>query len=119
MSRIHEAVAQVRRLPAVRGAVVLTNDGLVAAAALEPDQSSEVVAGLASYLLMTTNRSLGEGSLGRCAQLTLYATNGKAVFVDVGDSCLVVLFDQFAEIAPAQAGIDAAAATIRAASQLS
>ncbi len=118
MSRIREAVAQVRRLPSVRGAVVLTNDGLVAAAELDAEQNSEVIAGLASYLLMTTNRSLGEGSLGRCAQLTVHATNGKAVFVDVGDSFLVVLFDQFAEIGPAQMGIEAAAAVIRSASHM-
>jgi predicted regulator of Ras-like GTPase activity (Roadblock/LC7/MglB family) len=91
---------------------------LVAAAAIEADQSSEVIAGLSSYLLMATNRSLGEGSLGKCSQLTLHATHGKAVFVDSGDSFLVVLFDQFAEIGPALAGIDAAAARIRLASQL-
>ena len=119
MSKIHEAVAQVRRLPSVRGVAVLTFDGLVAASALEADQSTEVIAGLASYLLMTTNRSLGEGSLGRCQQLTLHATNGKAVLVDAGDSCLVVLFDQFAEIGPAQPGIDDAVTRIRAASKLS
>lgn len=119
MSKIHDAVAQVRRLPSVRGVVVLTNDGLVAATALEADQSSQVIAGLASYLLMTTNRSLGEGELGKCSQLVVHATNGKAVLVDLGDSFLVVLFDQFAEIGPAQEGIDDAAAQIRAASQLS
>lgn len=118
MSRIQEVVAQVGRLPAVRGAVLLTPDGLIAATGGCDAAQAEVVAGLASYLMMTTNRSLGEGVLGACDRLTVHASNGKAVIVDVGDSFLAVLFDQFAEIGPAAAGIDDAAVALRGAARL-
>jgi pyruvate/2-oxoglutarate dehydrogenase complex dihydrolipoamide dehydrogenase (E3) component len=46
MSKIHEAVADLRRAPGVKGAVLLTIDGLVAAASLEASLGAEVVSGL-------------------------------------------------------------------------
>jgi predicted regulator of Ras-like GTPase activity (Roadblock/LC7/MglB family) len=118
MSKIHEAVSDLRRAPGVRGAALLTLDGLMAAADLDSTLSSDVVAGLASYLLMTTNRSLEEGGLGRCGQMTVHATHGKTVFVDLDDSYLVVLFDQFADVADASQDIQDATLRIRRASRL-
>ena len=58
MSKIHEMLTELRRTPGIKGAAVLTADGLVAAESLDERYRSEVVAGLTSYLLMTTNRSL-------------------------------------------------------------
>jgi predicted regulator of Ras-like GTPase activity (Roadblock/LC7/MglB family) len=118
MSKIHEAIAELRHAPGVKGAALLTHDGLVAASSLDSSLAEDVVAGLASYLLMTTNKSLAEGSLGRCGQMTLHATHGKAVFLDLDDSHLVVLFDQFADIADAQKEVQEAALRIRRASRL-
>jgi predicted regulator of Ras-like GTPase activity (Roadblock/LC7/MglB family) len=118
MSKIHDAVAEVRRAPGVKGAAVLTLDGLVAAASLDETLSGEALAGLASYLLMSTNKCLGEGSMGTCARLTLHATHGKAIFVDLGDSTLVVVFDQFSDVDAARKEIDDAAQRIRRASRL-
>ena len=63
-------------------------------------------------------RWLGEGNMGGCTQLTVHATHGKAVFLDLTDSFLVVLFDQFADIAGAQKQVQDAAARIRRASRL-
>ena len=119
MSKIQDAVNDLRRAAGVRGAAVLTTDGLVAAQALESGLGSDVLAGLASYLLMTTRKSLAEGSLGACTQLTLHATHGKAVFVDLVDSYLVVMFDQFADVAQAQRQVHDAAVRIRRASRVS
>lgn len=118
MSKIHEAIEALRQASGVRGAALLTHDGLVAASSLDPSLGVDVIAGLASYLLMTTNKSLGEGKLGRCSQLTLHATHGKAVFIDLDDSQLVVVFDQFADIADAQQEVQEAAMRIRRASRL-
>jgi predicted regulator of Ras-like GTPase activity (Roadblock/LC7/MglB family) len=49
----------------------------------------------------------------------LNATHGKAVFVQLDESYLVVLFDQFAEIAQADREVDETVARIRRASKLS
>ena len=48
----------------------------------------------------------------------LNATHGKAVFVQLEDSYLVVLFDQFAEIEQADREVDEAVARIRRATRL-
>ncbi len=118
MSKIHDAVAEVRRAPGVKGAAVLTLDGLVAAASLDETLNGDALAGLASYLLMSTNKCLTEGAMGGCARLTLHATHGKAIFVDLGDSTLVVVFDQFSDVERARKDIDDAAMRIRRASRL-
>lgn len=118
MSKIHDAVSELRHAPGVRGAAVVTADGLVATASLATGLESEVVSGLASYLMMTTNRSLAEGGYGPATKLLLNATHGKAVFVQIDQSYLVVLFDQFAEIAQADREVDDAVTRIRRASRL-
>lgn len=118
MSKIQDAIVELRHAPGVRGAAVVTNDGLLAASSLASGLDADVISGLSSYLMMTTNRSLNEGSYGGCAKLLLNATHGKAVFVQLDESYLVVLFDQFAEISQADREVDDAAARIRRASRL-
>ena len=118
MSKIHDAIVELRHAPGVKGAAVITSDGLVAAASLATGLEAEVVSGLASYLMMTTNRSLNEGGYGPCTKLLLNATHGKAVFVELDDSYLVVLFDQFAEIGQADREVEDAVGRIRRASRL-
>jgi len=118
MSKIQDAIAELRHAPGVRGAAVVTADGLVAASSLATGLDPDVISGLASYLMMTTNRSLDEGGYGACTKLLLNATHGKAVFVQLDDSYLVVLFDQFAEIDQADREVDDAVARIRRASRL-
>lgn len=118
MSKIQDAITELRHAPGVRGAAVVTSDGLVAASSLATGLDSDALAGLASYLMMTTNRSLSEGSYGACEKLLLNATHGKAVFVALDDSYLIVLFDQFAEVAQADREVDETVARIRRASRL-
>jgi predicted regulator of Ras-like GTPase activity (Roadblock/LC7/MglB family) len=118
MSKIHDAVADVRRAQGVKGAAVLTSDGLVAAASLDETLGNDALAGLASYLLMSTNKCLAEGSMGRCGRMVVHATHGKAVFVDLGDSALVVVLDQFSDVEAVRKEVDDAALRIRRASRL-
>jgi predicted regulator of Ras-like GTPase activity (Roadblock/LC7/MglB family) len=118
MSKIQDLLVDLRRTPGVKGAAVLTSDGLVAAESLDARFRSDVVAGLTSYLLMTTNRSLREGGLGDCSQFVLHATAGKAVFVALEQSFLVVMFDQFADLPAARKDVQEAAARIRRAARM-
>ena len=118
MNKIHDVIKGLRSAPGVKGAAVVTYDGLVASASLATGLDAEVVSGLTSYLMMTTNRSLNEGEYGPATKLLLNATHGKAVFVRVDDSYLVVLFDQFAEIEQAEKQVGDAADRIRRASRL-
>jgi predicted regulator of Ras-like GTPase activity (Roadblock/LC7/MglB family) len=113
MNKMQETLATLRRASGIKGAAVITDDGLVAASALEASTSPEAIAGLASYLLMTTDRALREGGMGGCSRVTLHASNGKAQFVELDGASLVVLFDQFADPAAARREVDDAAARLR------
>ncbi|MFM1874244.1 MAG: hypothetical protein RL398_3666 [Planctomycetota bacterium] len=113
MSPIADTLRELRRAAGVKGAAVVTADGLIAAAELDERFSSDVVAGLSSYLLMTTNRSLAEAGLGTTGRFELHATHGRAVFVALGEAYLVVLLDQFADVDGSRAEIQEAALRIR------
>ena len=118
MSRIHDAIKELHQLPGVKGAALLTTDGMVAAESLDEGLRSDVVAGLTSYLLMTTTRSLEEGGQGKLSQFVLHATHGKVILSIMEDSCLVVLFDQFADPNHAKREVQEAAHRIRRASRM-
>lgn len=118
MNVIKDVLLQLHGEAGIKAASVLTLDGLVAADALDSRFSSDVIAGLASYLLMTTNKSLREGGLGGCSQFTLHATHGKVILAALEDAYLVVVFDQFADIQAVRASTMDAAQRIRSAARL-
>jgi predicted regulator of Ras-like GTPase activity (Roadblock/LC7/MglB family) len=118
MSKIQEALVVLRSAPGVRGTAVVTNDGLVAASSLATGLDGDVISGLSSYLMMATNRSLDQGGYSSCSRLSINATHGKAVFVQLDESYLVVLFDQFAEISQADVDVSEAVERIRRASRM-
>lgn len=113
MNKMQELLVGLRRAPGVKGAAVLTGDGLMAASALDAACNAEALAGLASYLLLTTDRALREGGMGGCAAVTVHASNGKALLVGLDDASLVVLFDQFADPAVARREVEDTAARLR------
>ena len=118
MRKIKDAIEELCQAPGVKGTAVVTNDGLVAASSLSVDLDPDVISGLSSFLMMTTNRSLIEGGYGTCSKLSLNSPHGKAVFVQLEASYLVVLFDQFAEIAEADSDIDTTVDRLLRASRL-
>lgn len=117
-NQIQDVLNDLRRTAGVKGAAVLTHDGLLAAAALEERFQSDVVVGLTSYLMMTTSRSLREGGLGACSQVVLHATHGKAIFATVDESYLVVLVDQFADLTTVRREFQEASMRIRRTTRL-
>jgi len=118
MGKINDTLEELRRLAGVKGAAVVMVDGLVAAESLDERYRSEVVAGLTSYLLMTTNRSLREGGLGECAQFVLHATHGRVMFLALREAFLVVVFDQFADLPAVSVDVQEAAQRIRQLTQM-
>ena len=98
MNQLQEALTGVLVTPDVRGAAVVTADGLVAASALGPELDPDALAGVASFLVVTTDRSLVEGGYGSSDRLTVRAAAGQAVLSKIGDSYLVVIYDQDADV---------------------
>lgn len=118
MSKIHETLSELHRMPGVKGAALVTRDGLLAAQSLDERFGADVVAGLASYLLATTNRCLEEGRMPAASQVVVHASNGKAILAGLEDSCLVVLLDQFSDVTQARRDVHDAAQRIRRLSRL-
>lgn len=118
MNKIHDTLVELRRAPGIKGTALVTSDGLMAAKTLDARFREDVVAGLTSFLTMTTAKTLKEGGFGTFTQFTLHATNGKALFVDIEGSYLVVLLDQFADLDGCRSEIHAAAQQLRRSSKL-
>jgi predicted regulator of Ras-like GTPase activity (Roadblock/LC7/MglB family) len=94
--------------------MVMTTDGIVAAAALGPDLEEDVVAALASGILTSARTSLRplapEGTLG---EFVLAASDGKMVFVEIGNGYLVVVAKRDMELDTTMVEIQSAAHHIK------
>jgi predicted regulator of Ras-like GTPase activity (Roadblock/LC7/MglB family) len=119
MTTIREILDSLREVPGIKGTALVTPDGIVIASALSSTLNSDVVAGLASFLITTTRRSLTEGGLGSFNRFMVQATNGKILLMDLGDSFLIVHTDQFARLESSRMEVDEAAAEIQRLSRLS
>lgn len=118
MSSIHESLSELRRAAGVKGCMLLTVDGLVVAETMDARYRDDVVAGLSSYLLMTTNKALTEAGLAPFDQFTVHATHGRTVFVNLNGSFLVVLLDQFADLEACRPEIQGIAQRLRRSARL-
>lgn len=86
---------QLNQIAGIRGSMVMTQDGIMVAEALGPDLDDDVVAALASALLGALNKSLQRLDEEDLVQdLVLTASDGKMVFVNLGNAYLVVMAKQ-------------------------
>jgi predicted regulator of Ras-like GTPase activity (Roadblock/LC7/MglB family) len=113
MNEIQEILAGLNRISGVTGSSVLTKDGITVVSMLGSKMLDEVVAGLSSFLLSTTRRSLAEAEMGTFQRFVLNSTHGKLILVDLGDAVLVVMTDQFVTLKNCLATIDEAAVDLR------
>ena len=113
MNAITEIIEDLSKITGVKGCAVVTSDGIMVASELAERFPEDVVAGLTSFLISTTRRSLAEGGLGRFRRFVMNCTHGKVVLCDAGDACLVALTDQFARIEDCLPAIEAASERLR------
>jgi predicted regulator of Ras-like GTPase activity (Roadblock/LC7/MglB family) len=118
VSKIQETLTELRRAPGVKGGALVTGDGLMVAQSMDPRFHDEAVAGLTSFLVSTTCKSLADGGMGDLEQFLLHATHGRALFIAIEESFLVVLLDQFADLDGCRAEINTAAQQLRRSSRL-
>ncbi|GAB4164148.1 MAG: hypothetical protein Fur0037_29400 [Planctomycetota bacterium] len=113
MNKIQQILSDLCRAPGISEAALVTRDGLMAASALRDPGREETVAGLTSFLMMTTLRYLRETGMEDFTGFTLHATHGKAMFIDIDGAYLVALMDQFADPGVCRAPIASATAMLR------
>ncbi|MBL8766000.1 MAG: roadblock/LC7 domain-containing protein [Planctomycetes bacterium] len=75
----------------VKGALIMTGDGVVAASDLGGSLDADSVAALASASVLRAMKSATELGLGRIRRLTLTAAFGRFVFVPLDELVLVVV----------------------------
>lgn len=119
MSEIQEMLGELRRLQGVLGAAVLTTEGMCAASDLDAQFDEAAVAGLVSFLMSTTNRSLAEMFDGKCTRMSMFTTHGKVVVAACEASNLVVITDQFTSLNTISQDIDDAVRRLRRVSRIS
>ncbi len=81
----------LNEVPCVQGSMVITDDGIMVAAALGPDLEEDAVAALSSSLVMTLRRSLREFCGEIPEEMVLTADKGKLIFLSLGPAYLVVV----------------------------
>jgi predicted regulator of Ras-like GTPase activity (Roadblock/LC7/MglB family) len=112
MTGIQELLEDLNLREGVFGSAVATADGILVASALRDRFHDDVVTGLASFLVWTTRRALGQDDV-RIERFVMHATHGKLVIVDIGDAFLVVISDQFAPMDPLLVDIDESSRLLR------
>ncbi len=118
MNKIEDALGELNRARGIKGCALVMRDGMTVAECLGDRFRDDVVSGLVSFLISTTNRTLEGGKMGEFRRLALHSTHGKVLLIELGGPYLVVLLDQFANLESCQADVKAAAQHLRRLSKL-
>lgn len=113
MSEIQTILSNLNEVDGVMGSALLTKDGIMVASLLGKGFLDDVVAGLSSFLISTTSRSLGEAGMGSFSRFVLHSTHGKVILVDAGDAVLVVMTNQFAPLPSCMQSVQESAVELR------
>ena len=84
---------QLNEAVGIRGCMIMTKDGMLVTSRLGEELSEEIVAAMASGLILSTRKALEAIGLGAFGRLVLKSTEGKIILVDAGVAFLVVLAD--------------------------
>ena len=97
----------------VRGSLVVTDDGVVAAASLVREEDRDLLGALATDISMKVKTALREGGLQGHKRLVLDAEYGRIVLYDLEVASLVVVLDRTINADATMIEIESAAARIR------
>jgi predicted regulator of Ras-like GTPase activity (Roadblock/LC7/MglB family) len=86
-----DLLKNLTELPCVQGSMLITSDGILIAAELQPGLDQDAVAALSSSMLMTLKRSMAPFSPVLPEETILTASEGKLIFLSVGNACLVAV----------------------------
>ena len=86
-------IASLKERVGVKGALVMTGDGVVAASDLGGSLDPDSVAALASASVLRAMKAAEDLGLGSIERLTLTAAFGRFVFVPIDELVLVVVTD--------------------------
>ncbi len=97
MKSMDDLLRDLIKTVGAKGALVVTNDGMVVAGFVRSDTRKDVVGALSSFLISATNRCLMQGNVGGFNRIFLNATHGKILIQALKGYFVVVLTDQFSD----------------------
>ena len=115
---MNDVLDDLNRSVGIKGSMVVTPDGVVAAARFGHGLDDDRVAAIASILIPTVRRSLQRAGLRPFSKCILTASEGRLVIVDTGRVFLVVATDAGIRLDVTLLDIDAAARRIDGRSRL-
>ena len=101
-----------------RGSIVLSNDGLLVASAVNDDVDVERLSALGAEIVREIGRSLRDAGLDAFTQVEIAAEQGKVILVQAGPTYLLVLLGARLEIGPGSIEIRSAAGRIEREAEL-
>jgi len=108
-----EVLSELNQEVGVKGAMVLTHDGVVVTAEIAPPLHSDQVAAIASNSIKDINASLKEMGASPFSKFIFNSTYGKMVFLETGTAYLVVVLDKHLNLDFTMLAISSAGRRIR------
>ena len=102
----------------VRGAAVVTRDGMVAASALDGGTDEDALAAIGASLVLNTVKALMNVHMEDVERVVIVGTRGKIILVDAGFAFLIVVTDHTINLDVTMLDIAAATYRLRKASRL-
>lgn len=97
----------------VRGSLVVTDDGVVAAASMVREEDRDLLGALATDISLKVKSALREGGLEGHRRLVLDAEYGRIVLYDLDVASLVVVLDRTINAEATMIEIESAAARVK------
>jgi len=110
---VRSILKRLNEVVGVKGSLIVARDGIVIASHLHKSLSEDLVAAMASNVILRVTRALEAHRMRRFDRITLVATHGKMVFADTGPAFLVVVMDRNVDLGPVGIEVESAAMRIR------
>ena len=111
-------LAELTQKVGVRGAAVVTRDGMVVASALSRDMDEDALAAIGASLVLNTIKALANIEMDDVERVVVLGTRGKIILVDAHFAFLVVVTDHTIKLDVTMLDIAGAAYKLRKASRL-
>ena len=104
----------LNELVGIRGSLVVSRDGMVIASSLAVGLDEDLVAAMASNVVLRTNRALTDRELGQFSRLSLTSCDGEMIFEAAGETYLVVVMERGIDLGQMELEIRSTASRIKA-----
>ena len=115
---MRQILTELTQKVGVRGAAVVTRDGMVAASALTADTDEDALAAIGASLVLDTIKALANVRMEDVERVVIVGTRGKIILVDAHFAFLVVVTDHTIRLDVTMLDIAGAAYKLRKASRM-